>query len=69
MSMRMEFRMAMTDTPTSAKTAHHMLATPNADRTSTRNFTARAKTMFSRTMRNVLRAMRTATGTCSDRRP
>ena len=49
--------MAMTATPTSANTASHMEATPKAPRMRNSPFTARANTIFSRTMRRHLRAM------------
>ena len=45
-NVRMELRIAITDTPTSANTASHMLAMPRAPRMSTSALTARAKTMF-----------------------
>ena len=38
----MEFKLAMTDTPTSAKTASHIFAMPKAPRISTRALTASA---------------------------
>ena len=46
----------MTATPTSAKTAIHMLAMPKAARMSTANLMPRANTMFCHTMPMVLRA-------------
>ena len=57
---RMALRMAKNATPTSANTASHMGALPSAPITRTMAFTVRAKTMFSRTIRTVLRAMRMA---------
>lgn len=44
---RMELRIAMTDTPTSANTAAPMCASPNAPNARTIAFTPSAKTMFS----------------------
>lgn len=54
--------MARTATPTSAKTASHMLAIPRMLRSSTANFTARAKMMFCRATAMVFREMRMALG-------
>lgn len=57
LSARMALSMASTMTPTSANTAHHMLAKPSAPSSSTMPFTPSANTMFWRTMPMVLRAM------------
>lgn len=43
---RMAFKIARIITPTSAKTASHILATPNATRTRQTNFTAMENTIF-----------------------
>ena len=43
---RMALIIAITDTPTSAKTAAHIFAKPNAASSSTRIFTESAKTIF-----------------------
>ena len=51
----MELRIAITETPTSAKTASHMLAMPKAPEYQDQSaLTARAKTIFWRTMRQGL---------------
>ena len=50
----------MIATPTSPKTASHMLATPRAARTRMTSFTARANTMFCHTMPMVFLARRMA---------
>ena len=47
---RIAFRTASTITPTSAKMAAHMLATPNATSARQPNFTTSENTMFCRTM-------------------
>lgn len=52
-SARIAFKIAITETPTSAKTASHIFAMPSAPRSKTRSFTPNAKTMFCRTMRSV----------------
>ena len=57
-SARMEFRMAITVTPTSPKTASHMFARPKAPSSSTANFTASAKATFCRTIPSVFREIR-----------
>ncbi len=61
-SARMEFRIAMTETPTSAKTASHILVAPKAPSDNTIAFTPSAKTMFCFTINSVflksLRSMR-----------
>ena len=54
---RVEFRIAMTDTPTSAKTAAPICARPTAPSTSTIALTPSAKTIFSRAMPMVFLAM------------
>lgn len=55
----MAFKIAITDTPTSANTASHILAAPKAPIARTINFTPRAKTIFCITIRSVLREIRT----------
>ena len=52
----MALRIASTVTPTSAKTASHMFATPKAPSNNIMNFTPMAKKMFCMTIFNVLRA-------------
>ena len=49
--------MAITDTPTSAKTAAHILARPISPNTMTSALTLSAKMMFCQTIRRVRRAM------------
>ena len=53
-------RIAITATPTSAKTASHIPASPNAPNISTRAFTPRAKIIFSLTIVIVFRDIFTA---------
>ena len=53
----MEFKIAMTDTPTSANTASHILAIPNAPSISTIAFTPSANTIFWCTMESVFLAI------------
>ena len=43
---RIAFRIAMTETPTSANTAAHIFAYPKSPKISTSNLTPRANTMF-----------------------
>ncbi len=45
-NVRIAFKIAITETPTSANTASHILATPNAPRSSTSAFIKSAKTIF-----------------------
>ena len=54
--------MQITETPTSPKTAAHMLAMPRAPRIRTTSFTMRAKVIFCIAMLTVRRAMRMVTG-------
>ena len=57
---RMAFRMAIIATPTSPKTASHMLAMPSAASTRISNLMPSAKMMFCQTIDMVLRATRIA---------
>ena len=57
----MAFRTARTVTPTSAKTAIHIVAMPRTARTRTRSFMNMAKKVFSLARRRVLRAILTPT--------
>ena len=50
---REAFKIASTITPTSANTASHRFARPKGVNMSTNSFTARANTMFCRTIRRV----------------
>ena len=56
----MAFRIAMTATPTSAKTASHIVAIPIAPRMSTNALTTSANMMFSLTITRVFFAILTA---------
>ena len=51
--MRAAFRTAITDTPTSANTAAHIVANPAAPKIRTPNFTARDSIIFWRTIVSV----------------
>ena len=56
-SAREAFKIANTETPTSANTAAHILASPRAESTSTPSLIASANTMFCRTIFSVFCAM------------
>lgn len=55
---RIAFKIAITETPTSANTAAHIFAYPKAPKISTRNFTPKANTIFWFAMRMVFLAIR-----------
>lgn len=54
---RIAFKIAITETPTSANTAAHILAYPKAPKINTKNLIPKANTMFWFAMRIVFRAI------------